>query len=150
MTHHSQLGGTARPCAARSAALAGWTPRAAPASPPSPALKTTALALSTRCEARLLRLATIAVDRRVGAVAVTAERAAESRPAPPESGPAGTSDPDAPLLADLAEVLWRRGVGLYAASEAALRWRVARGACEADMDASAADGVLHGTAAGLK
>ena len=39
-----------RPCAARSAALAGWKPRAAPASPPGPALNMSALALSTRCD----------------------------------------------------------------------------------------------------
>jgi hypothetical protein len=38
MAHPGLTGGTARTCAARSTALAGWTPRAAPASPPQPAL----------------------------------------------------------------------------------------------------------------
>jgi hypothetical protein len=48
MTHHSQPGGVASPCAARSAARAGWGPCAAPASPPSPVLNPTVLALLTR------------------------------------------------------------------------------------------------------
>ncbi len=50
MAHSGLLGGVARPCAVQSAALAGWEPRAAPASPPLPALNMTVLALSnTRC-----------------------------------------------------------------------------------------------------
>ena len=48
MARRSLVGGMARHCAARSAALAGWKPRALPASPPEPALNMTVLALSTR------------------------------------------------------------------------------------------------------
>ena len=47
MAHHSQPGGVARPCAARSASLADWGPRAAPASSPKPTLNLTVLARST-------------------------------------------------------------------------------------------------------
>lgn len=57
MAHPSQSGGVARPCAARIAALVGWGPRAAPASPPEPVLNLPALtlSLSTRRAARRRR-----------------------------------------------------------------------------------------------
>ena len=41
MAHHSQPGGVARPCAARSAALADWEVRVALASPHQPVLNMT-------------------------------------------------------------------------------------------------------------
>jgi hypothetical protein len=47
MAHPGLLGGMTRPCAVRGAALVGWTPRAAPASPPEAALTMAVLALST-------------------------------------------------------------------------------------------------------
>jgi hypothetical protein len=47
MAHRGLLGGVVRPRAARSAALAGWGPPAAPASPPWTTLQTAILALST-------------------------------------------------------------------------------------------------------
>ena len=53
MAHPGLPGGVARPCALRSAAVAGWGPRAAPASLPEPALNMTVLALSSRCDRRL-------------------------------------------------------------------------------------------------
>ena len=48
MAHHGLPGGMARPSSARSAALAGRGPRAAPARPPEPVLHLTLFALSTR------------------------------------------------------------------------------------------------------
>ena len=65
----------ARPCAALSAALAGWGPRAAPASPPWPAKKTTMLVFSTRCYRRevLVQLETGAYQSVVINVDVRAE-----------------------------------------------------------------------------
>jgi hypothetical protein len=51
MAYPGLPGGVGLPCAARSAALAGWTPRAAPASPPEATLKTAMFAFSTRSSA---------------------------------------------------------------------------------------------------
>ena len=48
MAHPCPPGGTGRPCALRSASLADWTPRPAPARPLKVTLKTTIFALSTR------------------------------------------------------------------------------------------------------
>ena len=45
---HGLHGSQAHPCAGRSAALAGWTPRATLSTPPEPALNTTIFTRSTR------------------------------------------------------------------------------------------------------
>lgn len=79
-----------------------------------------------RCEALLLRLVVFASEH--GALIepvshpISTDRTASSKICFSSS------------MADLAEALWQRGVGLYATTEAALRWGVARGACEPSAD----------------
>jgi hypothetical protein len=54
VAHRSLRGGMARPCAARSGNVTGWSPRAARANLSEPSLSLTVLALSTRCDGRQL------------------------------------------------------------------------------------------------
>lgn len=70
---------------------------------------------ATRCEFPLLRLVADAIEGGL--------EPSGAAPAVARSGQRGSA-------ASLLETMWRRGVALYTASEAAYRWRVVRGACE--------------------